>query len=306
MNYLEGGDYNMDKSNIIKVSDVLHEVLDNMSNEAFGIKTGLPKLDDKIRGLKNGELIILAGRPGMGKSSLMTDMILSASKTKGVFIFSIEMCARLLIERMLANLSNISYLRMKDGRLQDIEAKKLDIAAKELFRRNIYVNDSPWITVGDIKKGVDLVKKNFKDKDISCVFVDYLQLMGMSNSPNNRNQDLASISANLKGLARHFDIPFVVLSQLNRNVEYRESRRPQLCDLRDSGAIEQDADAVLLLHRPGYYATMNSQNAIDDGSAEIIIAKQRNGPTCVVHTMWDGTRMSFGNRNIDIGLEDDI
>lgn len=289
----------MNEDKIIKVSDFLHEVLDNMSGESMGIPTGLPKLDAKTKGLKPGELIIIAGRPSMGKSSLMTDMILSGSKTENIFVFSIEMSARLLIERMLANLSSVSYTRMKDAMLHAIEIKRLDIAAKELFRRNIYVNDSPWITVGEIKRNIASI-----EQPIDCVFVDYLQLMGMSNSPNNRNQDLASISANLKGLARHFNIPFVVLSQLNRNVEYRESRRPQLCDLRDSGAIEQDADAVLLLHRPGYYSMMNSQNAIDDGAAEIIIAKQRNGPTCVVHTMWDGAKMSFGNRNIDIGLDD--
>jgi len=299
----------MSEAKIIKVSDVLHEVLDKMSGESMGIPTGFPKLDVKTKGLKPGELTIIAGRPSMGKSSLMTDMILSASKTKNVFVFSIEMCARLLIERMLANLGNVSYSKMKDAMLYSIELKRLDVAAKELFRRNIYINDSPWITVGNIKENIKTIT-SVKEQVIDCVFVDYLQLMGMSNSPNNRNQDLASISANLKGLARHFNIPFVVLSQLNRNVEYRESRRPQLCDLRDSGAIEQDADAVFLLHRPGYYATMNSQNATDDGAAEIIIAKQRNGPTCVVHTMWDGAKMSFGNRNIgvntDIGLEDDI
>jgi len=299
----------MSEAKIIKVSDVLHEVLDKMSGESMGIPTGFPKLDVKTKGLKPGELTIIAGRPSMGKSSLMTDMILSASKTKNVFVFSIEMCARLLIERMLANLGNVSYSKMKDAMLYSIELKRLDVAAKELFRRNIYINDSPWITVGNIKENIKTIT-SVKEQVIDCVFVDYLQLMGMSNSPNNRNQDLASISANLIGLARHFNIPFVVLSQLNRNVEYRESRRPQLCDLRDSGAIEQDADAVFLLHRPGYYATMNSQNATDDGAAEIIIAKQRNGPTCVVHTMWDGAKMSFGNRNIgvntDIGLEDDI
>ena len=288
-----------DTDKLIKVSEYLHQVLREMGDHPMGISTGIPELDSKMRGLKDGELYIIGGRPSMGKSALMTDMILSASVDKTVLVFSIEMSARLLIERMLANLARVNYSNLKYGDLLTMETARVEAASEQLFQRQVYIRDDAWVGCSDIERTMQLLVDN--DVKIDCIFLDYLQLMGLMSNTDNRNQDLAQISGRLKGVARKYDIPVVVLSQLNRRVESRDSRRPNMSDLRDSGAIEQDADAILFLYRPGYYTSVNSVNAVDNGDTEIIIAKQRNGPTGIVNCIWDSTSMSFtdGGNEID-------
>jgi replicative DNA helicase len=276
---------------LIKVSEYLHQVLREMNDHPVGIPTGIPELDSKMRGLKDGELYIIGGRPSMGKSALMTDMILSASIEKNILVFSLEMSARLLIERMLANLARVNYSNLKYGDLLTIETQRVESASSQLFSRNIFICDDVYLTSSKINRVMQLLKEqNIK---VDCVFLDYLQLMGLQTATDNRNQDLARISGSLKGVAREYNVPVIVLSQLNRRVESRDSRRPQMSDLRDSGAVEQDADAILFLYRPGYYTSVNSVNAVDNGDTEIIISKQRNGPTGIVNCIWDATSMSF-------------
>lgn len=285
---------------IIKLTDYLREVIDNLYKNSMGLKTGISKLDSQIRGLKPTELIILAGRPSMGKTSLMVDAALNISKSKTILIFSLETSAKLLIERMLANTAKISYLRLKANSLMDSEKQRVEIAEKELMKREIYIDESSLITPIDIFKRIKKVNE-LADGGIDCVFIDYLQLMVLHKAAENRNQELSVICRHLKSVAKRFDIPIVVLSQLNRAVEYRESNKPRLSDLRDSGAIEQDADIVLLLHRPDYYTLIHNPNATATGQANIIIAKNRNGAVGIVPCIWDGQLMSFSG---EVGIED--
>jgi len=277
---------------IIKVADYLPKVVQSLSNKAIGLSTGLPHLDKKICGLSPAELVILAGRPGLGKTSLAIGVGLHISRTGNVLIFSLEMSATVLIERMLVNLSRVDYRRLKAGALSKNEKSRLEAAQEELSKRKLFINDSALVTPADIDKQIQLLNVNPEDT-ISCVLIDYLQLMALSHPAENRNQELSVICRHLRATGKKYNIPIVLLSQLNRAVEFRENKRPQLSDLRDSGSIEQDADIVLLLYRPGYYKQMRSPNAIDDGAAEIIVAKNRNGPTGVVNCMWDSHCMAF-------------
>lgn len=293
-----------DNDKLIEVSEYLHQVLREMSDHPVGIPTGIPELDDKMKGLKDGELYIIGGRPSMGKSALMTDMILSASINKNILVFSIEMSGKLLIERMLANLARVNYSNLKYGDLLTIETRRVEAATTSLFNRKIFICDDVWLTTSKIDRVLKLLVD--KDTKIDCIFLDYLQLMGLTNAGESRNNDLGRINGHLKGIARQYNVPMIVLSQLNRRVESRDSRRPQMADLRDSGAIEQDADAILLLHRPGYYTSVNSVNATDNGDTEIIIAKQRNGPTGIVNCIWDATSMSFTDGNNEVNNVGDI
>lgn len=293
-----------DRNELIEVSKYLHQVLREIGDHPMGIPTGIPELDSKMRGLKDGELYIIGGRPSMGKSALMTDMILSASTEHNILVFSIEMSARLLIERMLANLARVNYSNLKYGDLLTMETARVDAASKLLFDREVFICDDVWLNTSKIDRVIEgLIAKDIK---IDCIFLDYLQLMGLTDAGESRNNDLGRINGHLKGVARQYDIPVVVLSQLNRRVESRDSRRPQMADLRDSGAIEQDADAILLLHRPGYYTSVNSVNATDNGDTEIILAKQRNGPTGIVNCIWDATSMSFCSENNEVNNIGDI
>lgn len=285
------------ESKIIKIADYLPKVMADLAENNMGLRSGLSKLDKSLQGFKPSELIILAGRPSQGKTSLMTDMALNISKDKSALIFSCETCAKILIERMLANLAKVSYLRLKSNMVKENEQQRIEAAKNELIKRQIFIDESSLLTPLEIERRLTELTKEYK---IDCVFIDYLQLMALHKASSNRNQELSVICRHLKAIAKKFNLPVVVLSQLNRALEYRESKRPQLSDLRDSGSIEQDADIVLLLYRPGYYKKINNPNAIDDGYAELIIAKQRNGPVGVVSCMWDGIVMSF-SEGIELG-----
>lgn len=286
-----------EESKIIKIESYLPEVMNELYNETMGLQTGLTKLDNQLRGLKETELIILAGRPSMGKTSLMIDAALNISKTNSVLIFTLETCAKVLLERMIANKSKISYRRLKSNIIKENEQQRVEAAKNELIKQQIFIDESFLLTPLEVNKGLTELTKEYK---IDCVFIDYLQLMALHKTKENRNQELSIICRHLKAIAKKFNLPIVVLSQLSRALEYRESKRPRLSDLRDSGSIEQAADIVLLLYRPGYYKKLNNPNAVDDGYAEIIIAKQRNGPVGVVKCMWDLCVMSF-SEGIDTG-----
>lgn len=275
--------------NFIKISDAIKNIGKNLYNRPMGLSTGISFLDDKIRGYKEGELIILAGRPSMGKSSLLIDNALTIGKTNTVIIFSLEMSATLLMERMIASQSNINYVYMKKNLISEIQKDKIGDAIEELSNMNIIIDDSSLLTVNQIKEKMDNFMSLFSP---DIVMIDYMQLMSAVTA-STRQQEITEICRVLASLAKNYNIPFLVLCQLNRAVEYRENHRPRLSDLRESGSIEQDADIVLLLHRPSYYMLLDNPLANDTGQAEIIVAKQRNGETGIVNCNWNGGVMSF-------------
>jgi replicative DNA helicase len=246
-----------------------------------GLATGYYELDDLTCGLQNGEMIIVAGRPSMGKTSLALNVAEHLGSVEGipVAIFSLEMGRQQLAERFLCSISQIDSQKVRRGLLSDEGYKKLADACAELSEAPIFIDDTSTLTPLELRAKARRLKSMH---DIRCIIVDYLQLMHLgSGRVESRQQEITTISRYIKALARELNIPVVVLSQLNRSPEGREGHRPRMSDLRESGSIEQDADVVALLHREDYYHR-GEQDYQQDNTAELIIAKQRNGPTGAV------------------------
>ncbi len=249
-------------------------------NHLVGIPTGFTELDRMTNGWQRSDLIILAARPSMGKTALALTMArnMAVDFKKSVAIFSLEMSAVQLVTRLISSESEIRSDKMKRGDLAGHEWQKLDSKIQQLIEANIYIDDTPALTIFELRAKCRRLKQQH---NIEMVFVDYLQLMsGGGDNRGNREQEISQISRSLKALAKELNIPVLALSQLSRAVENRpgQSKRPILSDLRESGAIEQDADLVLFIYRPEYYKL----DQFDDGTsthrvAEIIIAKHRNG-----------------------------
>jgi replicative DNA helicase len=259
-----------------------------------GLPTGYAELDDLTCGLQNGEMIIIAGRPSMGKTSFAMNIAehIGADNNLPVAIFSLEMSRQQLAERMLCSRGMIDSQLVRKGMVNDGQYQELVHAASELSEKPIYVDDSPGITPLELRGKARRLRSRF---GIKAVFIDYLQLMSMGGSVESRQQEVSEISRYLKALARELEMPVVVLSQLNRATEGRDGHRPRMSDLRESGSIEQDADVIMLLHREDYYHR-GEQDYEDTSSAEVIIAKQRNGPTDTVELSFNGTYTRFGNK----------
>jgi replicative DNA helicase len=245
-----------------------------------GLDTGFYELNDMTCGLQNGEMIIVAGRPSMGKTSLALNIAehLGLGEKTPLAIFSLEMGKQQLAERFLCSISGIDSQKVRRGLLSDEHYKKLADACAELSESHIFVDDTSTLTPLELRARARRLKSKH---DIQCVFVDYLQLMHLGSGRESRQQEITTISRYLKSLARELDLPVVVLSQLNRSPEGREGHKPRMSDLRESGSIEQDADVVMLLHRDDYYKR-EEENFEPTNTAELIIAKQRNGPTGTV------------------------
>ena len=246
-----------------------------------GLSTGYYELDDLTCGLQNGEMIIVAGRPSMGKTSLALNITehLGLIEKVPIAIFSLEMGRQQLAERFLCSISEIDSQKVRRGLLNDEHYKKLADACAELSEAPIYIDDTSTLTPLELRAKARRLKSRH---NIQCIMVDYLQLMNLgSGRIESRQQEITTISRYLKALARELDIPVMVLSQLNRSPEGREGHRPRMSDLRESGSIEQDADVVMLLHREDYYHR-GQEDYEEDNTAELIIAKQRNGPTGTV------------------------
>lgn len=246
-----------------------------------GLPSGFYELDDLTCGLQNGEMIVVAGRPSMGKTSLALNVIehIGFSDQTPVAIFSLEMGRQQLAERFLCSISGIDSQKVRRGLLSDEDYKKLADACAELSEAPIYIDDTSTLTPLELRAKARRLKGMYK---IKCVMVDYLQLMHLgSGRIESRQQEITTISRYMKALARELNIPVVVLSQLNRSPEGREGHKPRMSDLRESGSIEQDADVIMLLHREDYYHR-GQDDYQEDNTAELIIAKQRNGPTGVV------------------------
>jgi len=259
-----------------------------------GLATGYYELDEKTCGLQNGEMIVIAGRPSMGKTSLALNIAEHVGMVENVSIaiFSLETSRQQLAERFLCSASAIDAQQVRKGMLSTEDYQKLVESCGALSEAPIYIDDTAGLTPLELRAKARRLKSLY---DIRAIFVDYLQLMHLgSGKVESRQQEIAVISRYIKALARELDIPVVILSQLNRSPEGREGHRPRMSDLRESGSIEQDADVVMLLHREDYYHR-DTTDYVPDNKAELIIAKQRNGPTGSVELIFRDKFTRFEN-----------
>ena len=257
-----------------------------------GVATGFEKLDELTSGLQNSDLIIIAGRPSMGKTAFALNIAQYAALEAGVpvAIFSLEMAREQLATRMLSAEARVDSQRLRKGFLGETDWPKLTTAAGRLSDAPIYIDDTPAITVMEMKAKSRRLKA---DAGLGLVVLDYLQLMRGSSFKDSREQEISEISRSLKALAKELSLPVIALSQLNRKVEDRTNRRPQMADLRESGAIEQDADVIAFIYRDEVYN--RSDDNPEKGMAEIIIGKQRNGPTGIVKLAFQEKYTRFEN-----------
>ena len=279
------------------IGTVLHKVFDNLtelsqSDSAIpGLSSGLRDLDMKINGLNKSDLLLVAARPAMGKSAFALNIGVNVAKkyNKTVAIFNLEMSREQLVMRLLASESFVELQKLATGKLSDEEWTKLSMAASALSQTDIRIDDNPTVTVADINA------KCRRLENLGLVVIDYLQLMqgsGYGKNSENRVTVVGEISRALKIMAKELNIPVICLSQLSRAVESRNDKRPILSDLRESGAIEQDADSVMFLYRDEYY----NENSEDKGLAECIVAKNRHGETGTVKMQWFGPYQTFTDR----------
>ena len=286
------------------IDPILHhafEELDKIASKpgsVTGVPSGLMDLDDMTSGFHPGELIIVAGRPGMGKTALALSMGRNAAvlEKTGVGMFSLEMANHQLAMRLLCAEGRVDSHLVRTGKLPKTQWKNLSIAVGSLAEAPIYLDDTPGMSVLEVRAKARRLKA---EKDVGLIIVDYLQLMTGPKGSESRQQEISQISRSLKNLAKEIDLPVIGLSQLSRAVESRSDRRPQLSDLRESGAIEQDADLVIFLYRPWVY----TQEDDDRGKAEIIVAKQRNGPTGIIEATFIDRFARFENMSAFVEME---
>ena len=292
-----------------------------------GVPTGLDALDAKTGGLNDSDLIILAGRPAMGKTALATNIAYNVAeflahdkntpdKNRGVAFFSLEMSADQLASRILSTVTQTNGHKMRTGELDNAEFTRIAAAVRELEQIPLYIDDTPGLNINAIRTRARRLKRN---KGLGLIVIDYIQLIngtGGKKSEGNRVQELSEISRGLKILAKELQVPVIALSQLNRGVESRDDKRPLMSDLRESGSIEQDADIVMFVFRENYYI-QNEEPKLKSGETpehlqkrmeewdarvratknigEVIIGKQRHGPTGTVQLFWNGDFAQFGN-----------
>ena len=281
----------------VEMSQVLMEVFEQLESRGQrGLETGFFELDEMLNGLQNGEMIVLAARPSQGKTALALNFIEHIAGVNRIpcGMFSLEMSKQALAQRLMCSQAQIDSHKLRKGLLRSDEYTKLADTVGTLSKAQIIVDDSGNLNPLALRAGARRMKLKH---DIRCLVIDYMQLMDASEqtaSKEGRQQQVTEISRTIKSVARELDIPVVALSQLNRSVEGREGHRPRLSDLRESGSIEQDADVVMLLHREDYYR-MSEPNFQPDNLAEVIIAKQRNGPVGTVKLMFVNKSARFEN-----------
>ncbi len=287
------------RQNFVSIKDVLADSFDRLDslhkdNESLrGTPTGFTGVDNILAGLQKSDLIILAARPSMGKTSFALNIAQNVATKQGVpvGIFSLEMSKEQLIDRMLASEAGIDSWKLRTGSLEDKDFEKLNKAMGVLAEAPIYIDDSAMANVMEMRTKARRLQS---EHDLGLIVIDYLQLMsGGSSSSENRVQEISEISRGLKGLARELNVPVIALSQLSRSVEQRNPKIPQLSDLRESGSIEQDADVVMFIYREDYYEKETEKKNI----ADILIKKHRNGPTGDVELYFQPDQTLF--KNID-------
>lgn len=266
------------------------EELHERGEDVIGVPTGFTDLDRLLGGLNRSDLIIIAARPGMGKTSLQNAIALTAARRfeKRIAMFNLEMSAEQLVQRMISAETRIDSQRLRRGDLHDSEWPIFLKAIGDLSESRIFIDDTPSITPMQLRTKC---RRLYAEHGIDLVMIDYLQLMNSENRSNNRVQEISDISRGLKALARELDVPVVAAAQLSRAVENRQNKQPLLSDLRDSGSIEQDADVVMFIYRDEYY----NEDTERPNIAEVNIAKHRNGPTGTVDLFWHAKLATFKN-----------
>ncbi len=284
---------------VIKEAIKLVEIAGSRPEGLSGLQTGFDRLDKITSGWQNSDLVIIAARPAMGKTAFVLSMAknMAVSFNYPVALFSLEMSNVQLVNRLIVNTCEIPGEKIKNGQLEPYEWEQLDFKIKELYGAPLYVDDTPSLSVFELRTKA---RRLVREHGIKIIIIDYLQLMNASGMNfGSREQEVSTISRSLKGLAKELNIPIIALSQLNRGVESRtgsEGKRPQLSDLRESGAIEQDADMVCFIHRPEYYKIFEDDRGNSLlGLAEIIIAKHRNGATGDVQLRFKSEFARFEN-----------
>ena len=297
------------KKKFQELEPMLHKVLDIWGNrkkgDITGVSSGFKDIDNQISGFQNSDLIVLAARPSMGKTALALNIARNASIVNNMKIgfFSLEMSTQQLTERLLSSEAEISSHLVRIGKLPKRDWRKLSDAASKLSESDIYIDDSPGLNIMELRAKARQMKL---DKNIDLIIVDYLQLLHKEGRVESRQQEISYISRSLKSLAKELNVPVIALSQLSRAPESRSDHRPIMSDLRESGAIEQDADIVLFIFRKYIY----SKDPEDKGIAELIISKHRNGPTGIVKLSFIDEYAKFQNYDFihdgDFGHDDDL
>jgi len=284
------------KQDVIALESILAESFDRLEElhknkgQLRGIRTGYRDLDNMTAGLQRSDLFILAARPAMGKTTFVTNLAYNVATIakEPVLFFSLEMSKEQLVDRMLADASGVDSWNIRTGNLSDDDFSKLSEAMGEMAEAPIYIDDTPGLTVLEMRTKARRVNH---DRPLGLIIVDYLQLMqSAGRTDGNRVQEVSEISRGLKLIARELNVPLIALSQLSRSVESRSPQIPQLSDLRESGSIEQDADIVTFIYRPGYYEPDNPEF---ENITDLIVAKHRNGPTGKVQLYFHPERLRF-------------
>jgi replicative DNA helicase len=283
------------KQDLVSIETILNDSFDRMEElhrnkgALRGVRTGYRDLDNMTAGLQRSDLIILAARPAMGKTTLVTNLAYNVATVakQAVLFFSLEMSKEQLVDRMLADASGVDAWNIRTGNLSDEDFSKLSDAMGEMAEAPIFIDDTPGVSVLEMRTKA---RRIAHDQPIGLIIIDYLQLMqGSGKNDGNRVQEVSEISRGLKLIARELNVPVIALSQLSRSVESRSPQIPQLADLRESGSIEQDADIVMFIYREAYYNPETERENITD----LIIAKHRNGPVGKVELYFHPERLRF-------------
>lgn len=273
----------------------------NTSDSITGVTTGFKDLDEMTSGLQPSDLVIVAARPSMGKTAFAMNLVEAAliKAEKPVLVFSMEMPADSILMRMISSLGQINQTRVRSGKLEEDDWPRLTSAVSMLKDRPLYIDDTAGLSPAEVRSRARRVAREIK-QDFGMIMVDYLQLMQVPGMNEGRTAEISEISRSLKALAKELNCPVVALSQLNRGLESRTDKRPMNSDLRESGAIEQDADVIMFIYRDEYY----NEDSPDKGIAEIIIGKQRNGPIGRVKLSFQGQFTKFNDlAHVDYGSE---
>ncbi|MEG3191187.1 replicative DNA helicase [Lysobacter sp. D1-1-M9] len=289
------------RTDFVPVNKALTEAFDVLQTRfaAGGSVTGLPtgytEFDEMTAGLQPTDLLILAARPAMGKTTLALNMAEHAAirTKKAVAVFSMEMSASQLALRLISSNGRVNAQRLRSGQLEDEDWSRVTSAIRMLRDAKIFIDDTPGLSPDVLRAKARRLKR---EHDVGLIVIDYLQLMAVPGNNENRATEISEISRSLKHLAKELNVPVIALSQLNRSLESRADKRPVMADLRESGAIEQDADVIVFIYRDDYY---NKENSPDKGLAEVIIGKQRNGPTGSIKLKFFGEYTRFDNLSHD-------
>lgn len=276
---------------LTSVTAMIEEVY-SKGSDITGLDTGFIDLNKKLGGFHKSDLILIAARPGMGKTAFALNLVANAAirSKSSVAVFSLEMSKEQLVQRLLSSQSNVALNNISKGKIADDEWKKLTDAMTVLSSSHIFIDDTPGIKVSEIRSKCRKLKM---EKGLDMIMIDYLQLMEADGRADNRQQEVSKISRSLKILAKEMNCPVIALSQLSRNTESGKDHMPKLSDLRDSGAIEQDADIVMFIYRDEYYTKMETKKK---DLAEIIIAKNRHGEISNIELVWIGKIQKFSNK----------